>query len=473
MRPKRPTEPKRKKAKPRTRSSLFRKSLLDTFRKRWPNFRQADITTQLQLLKWIMRAFTQQRQHRSDPQAISIHHRELERDFGRGKFVQINALLKLFEVDTHYFSGKGKTASKRRETRRYWLSPDAERIYFEEQSRTSRRNLVALIDGNGRKVRTLPAAVDSLDSQGKKATFWIKEPLPTNLVPVDIGALGKLKAQLPAPDLYKAQDSKKEDYRLKYLGEVRRLAMTAPAGRGFMAHRYQEASTGRLSATDINLQSAPRAVRKAALSGLWDYDFQNCHYSILEQMAARYGLTCPAIAHYMANKEAVRQRLVADIGITLDQVKEALISIIYGARPQESRYVALYKTLNKDFGKLRSLIRHKAYKALSRDVRAATRPILAGWPAKRSRLVNEAGKAISTAVPKDRRMAHLLQGAEACILRAAFRLYPDKIVLLVHDGFVSTGQLDVGLLEAEVFRTTGYRMRLEEDRMAVGAGYDL
>lgn len=420
-----------------------------------------------------MRAFTQQRQHRGDPQAFSMHYRELERDFGRGNFSKLNAAIRLFEVDQHYFSGKGKTASKRRETRRYRLAPDAERIYLEEQSRTARRNLVALLDGNGRKVRKLPAAVDSLDSKGNKATVWIREQI-TNLVPVDIGALDKLKAQLPAPDLYKAQDSRKEDYRLRYLGEVRRLAMTVPAGRGFMAHRYQEASTGRLSATDINLQSAPRAVRKAALSGLWDYDFQNCHYSILEQMAQRYGLACPAIADYLANKAAVRQQLMADIGITEDQAKEALISIIYGARPQASRYVALYDALGEDFGKLRSLVRHQAFKALYRDVQAATRLILSRWPVSRSRLVkNEAGKLVSTALRKDRRMAHLIQGAEAYILRAAFRLYPDKIVLLVHDGFISTGKLDAGLLEAEVLRTTGYRMKLEEECMAVGAGYDL
>ena len=61
-------------------------------------------------------------------------------------------------------------------------------------------------------------------------------------------------------------------------------------------------------------------------------------------------------------------------------------------------------------------------------------------------------------------MAHLTQGAEAIILRAALRLCPDKIVLLVHDGFVTTEAIDTTTIEDTVCAETGYVMRLAGER---------
>ena len=178
------------------------------------------------------------------------------------------------------------------------------------------------------------------------------------------------------------------------------------------------------------------------------------------------------------HKEMIRQNLMDGVELDKKQAKEALIALVYGAKLQESRFVALYKAVGHDKAKLRTLIHHRDYKALKRDVAAAGKAILAGWKPGQRSLVNGVGKPISLYDGTDRNgnpkptspaklLAHLLQGAEAAMLKAAFRLYPDKIVLLVHDGFVATEPLDTSLIEAEVLRVTGYRMKLSGERIAV------
>ena len=82
----------------------------------------------------------------------------------------------------------------------------------------------------------------------------------------------------------------------------------------------------------INLQTVPREIKQVALHGLYEYDFENCHYAILHQLAAKHGLECPAIAHYLKYKRPVRKQIVDDIGLSLDEAKRCLIALIYGAR---------------------------------------------------------------------------------------------------------------------------------------------
>jgi len=71
--------------------------------------------------------------------------------------------------------------------------------------------------------------------------------------------------------------------RIESVGQLIRLANTNIAGRGFIIHRYAEFKTGRLYASGVSFQTAPRLIRKAALHSLYDYDMENCHYSIFEQ----------------------------------------------------------------------------------------------------------------------------------------------------------------------------------------------
>jgi len=100
--------------------------------------------------------------------------------------------------------------------------------------------------------------------------------------------------------------------------------------------------------------------------------------------------------------------------------------------------------------------------------------ILDNWPVNnRNYLTNDCKKGISIKEDKNKRMAHLIQGVEAFLLRTALRLYPDDIILLLHDGFVSTRQLDKEWIEKEVKDITEYDMELSESQLSVSYDYDM
>jgi hypothetical protein len=86
--------------------------------------------------------------------------------------------------------------------------------------------------------------------------------------------------------------------------------------------RYAEQSTGRLFAEGLSLQSAPREIRNAALAGCWDYDISNCHWSLINEVAATHGHICHAIRHYLANKAEVRSEIAEGAGITPAEAKD-------------------------------------------------------------------------------------------------------------------------------------------------------
>ena len=85
-------------------------------------------------------------------------------------------------------------------------------------------------------------------------------------------------------------------------------------------------------AKDTNFQTINSDIRKAALYGCYDYDIENCHYHILSKMADAFKYKSHHIQHYLDHKKDVRQELADRFGITIDQAKECLIALIYGAK---------------------------------------------------------------------------------------------------------------------------------------------
>ncbi len=67
-------------------------------------------------------------------------------------------------------------------------------------------------------------------------------------------------------------------------------------------------------------------------------------------------------------------------------------------------------------------------------------------------------------------LAHLLQGVEVTALEAAYRLYPEEIVLLQHDGFTATRPLDTKRIEAAMLEATGYRLEVKQKVIQVNLG---
>ena len=72
---------------------------------------------------------------------------------------------------------------------------------------------------------------------------------------------------------------------------------------------------------------------------------------------------------------------------------------------------------------------------------------------------------------RNKLLAHLLQGAEAALLRSLVVEFGPSMVLLQHDGFASQSRLDVPALEESMYRQTGFRMQVSEQRLMLPASF--
>ena len=96
--------------------------LLVALQTQWPHFRDEKIKRQLALIFCIRRAYHKKREHRETPNAFYMHYKELEYEFGRNGFNEINERLNLFHI-----SGTGSIS--RGVTKQYLLDAKADRIY--------------------------------------------------------------------------------------------------------------------------------------------------------------------------------------------------------------------------------------------------------------------------------------------------------------------------------------------------------
>jgi len=450
------------------RDRTINKPLLTAFQKHWPDFKSEPLEIQLSIIHTMRRAYHKRRQHKENEDAFYMTWQELEKEYGRGGFNAVNERLKLFHI-------VAEGSPLREVTKQYLLDDKADQIYSRARHKKQRGQLTKVYDGIGRLIKKLPGVFASKDVKNVTAKFWSDEQIP-QLVHVNLEALDKLADKLnqleSKPDLFVMANKRKIEHRLYYINELRSDAHWEITGRGNVAHRYQEAKTGRLSAMGINLQNAPRTVRKAALVNQWDYDFENCHYAIIQQMAKRYGMDCPNIECYLRLKSNIRKYLADEIGVNIQQIKRVLIAIIYGAHATDSQHAALFDAMG-DKEKVRQLLKTETFIGLHKEVKQARDVILDSWPTSRGSLINACDKGISIKEDKAKQMAHLVQGIEAFMLRTALRLYPDDIILLVHDGFVSTRQLDKERIKKAIKGTTGYDMNLSEEQISMPHDFDM
>lgn len=229
---------------------------------------------------------------------------------------------------------------------------------------------------------------------------------------------------------------------------------------------YREYPSGRLFAEGAhNLQTCRREVRRAALMGAWDVDVSNCHWALIQQMAARIGLDAPAVSHYLANKKQVRAAVAMAGGVSESDAKSVLIGLIYGMNLQASesdRRRAIIDMVGTD-----AAARLRVFAPLLelfREVQQLRGAIIADYAARTTRkqcIVNDAGNAIALTATPAEKLAHVLQGAEAAILRSVISAHGPSLKLLAHDGWVMADRPDKAAMQAEIEAATGYRVELE------------
>lgn len=410
---------------------------------------------------WI--AENKARQHKEFDGWYSLNHLELEARFGQGKFAKLNDKHQILEVR------KGTPAQT---TNGYRLLPD-----IAEALRSHLLNLnaspAALTKWVGPAGRAMyrPPRLSSPKVLRKLPALLKDKPLVLEYTPVDLAALARLDAQLACAERVSGPQ---RDQLLSMLGlgreiDLRRLrsilnrvrtsARLDLVGRGRIAHEYVQCDTGRLFATGVSLQSSPKLIKRVALHGYYEYDIENCHPSFFEALAGHAGVDCPMVRYYLTHKVAVRQEVSGRLGITVQQFKDCLLALTYGAAASLRSENNIPKEIGVD--KAREFFRDPFVAAFKQELMAGRKAILKRWPQKGGQIFNALGLPISTKAKASERLAHLLQGIEAQALLAIVAKYHGQILLLEHDGFVSRSPLDRHDVERLVYEATGFSLQFK------------
>ena len=478
--------PKREAKKPKVihanRYEQFDEAFLRYLGRYLPGFKGYAKDVRLALCGMIYEAPTRYRAHSHHEGYSRFTWQELEQSFGRKGFTAINQSLGLFEVLQD--AGREDWSVVEGRTKAYMLTEQASEIRANFLKGCFRRKPTKLLTQDGKELQTLPAsAMMAKNRHRPNENRRVFKNLPVStLVPVNLVQVKKLmvniEARLLAHDAGFIQgELLSEVPKPKFLKSLHQdAAMIVTKARsahwpGFVLHRYFEIESGRVYADGVgNLQNCYRVLREAAMTGLYDIDIENCHYSILAQMAASSGYQCTEVLHYLGNKKAVRESLATEFSISTRQAKDALIALIYGAKFSVRAKDALPKIFNST--KLAALIyKHPRFEALQQDITGARQAVLETHPVTNRTIKNKAGLVMRLDGSNDRQqLAHLLQGVEVVALEAAYRLYPKEIVLLQHDGFAATCQLDTKRIEAAILEATGYRLEVEQKAIQVNLG---
>lgn len=442
-----------------------------------PGFKRQPKDVRLALCAMIYEAPTRYRAHSHHDGYARFTWQELAQSFGRGRFNAINDELGLFEILKE--DGRESWSKAEERTKAYMLTEQVATIRADYLKGVFKRGATRLMTQDGKYLQSLPAsalAAKNKDGQNRRGFHGL--PV-TSLVPVNLVQIKKLMVSIEARllaheagfvtgELFSAPPN------IKFLKALHQdAAMLVSKARnvnwpGRVLHRYTESESGRVyAATTPNLQNCFRVLREAAMAGLYDIDIENCHYSILAQMAAAHGHQCTEVLAYLANKKQFRESLAAEFGISVRQAKDALIALIYGAKFSVRATDALPKIFN-DTRLAAKIYQHPKFLALRNDIAGARAVVLKAQTVTLRTIKNCRGLTMRLDGSNERQqLAHLLQGVEVAALEAAYRLYPKEIVLLQHDGFAATCQLDTKRIEAAILEATGYRLEVEQKAIQV------
>jgi hypothetical protein len=405
----------------------------------------------------------QQFQHKGDPAAFHYSCRQKERDFGRGGFERINDACEIFDVSDNW-------SIEHSQTKRHWLTgriKGAINCYLERPGQET-----PLITDSGRYISTPKPAIYGRDSNGRpcKAQFQIPYGIPINVENIN-AVLSFFQQWLnhflygnPAPDVKPPLDTANPvewlERRITALMKILALQANTVLELGHIPMRYVETPAGRLQGQSFHLQNEPREVRNAALASDWDYDIDNCHFSIVAQLSREHGQPVHIIESYMANKDEYRILVAEQAGITKSQSKTVLLALLYGAKSSASPYTAIAQEIGCRAAQ--RLFEASAFMEMDQAVQVARKAILADQKPYRGCYWNSLGKGIAATGSDRRVLAHLMQGIEAQMLGVVGKRYGDDLLLLMHDGWVARTPLPVQQLEDAIAEETGFTVSLSE-----------
>ena len=384
-----------------------------------------------------------------------------------------------FNVDDSYFHDP--TNKARSYTKRYTLKPEIKNIVDSYLKTRYDQPIKILV--NGKPYRTRKNAITARDINGnmKKSPAQISPAISVNVQNLhslerylsklyDTLLSGRTPRKSKFSHIYDDILSRSKDIFqqihiteiwLRITGELIRLSNIKPLPFGNLLQLYQETSTGRIQGKGIHLQTVPRPIRYETLrdQGLFQYDIENCHYQVLEQISP---MDLPTVKKYNSDKLAFRRAISQQADITIKQAKTALISIIYGAT--DSTGYSLSETLadrTETFLSLPDIV------GLFADIKTARKQIISSAPIVENQhgkfILNAIEKPISADEPPNSKLAHILQGYESQILNSILEIHAENVRLLLFDGFIADQKLNPLELEIQVLKSTGFKLRFTEE----------
>ncbi len=238
--------------------------------------------------------------------------------------------------------------------------------------------------------------------------------------------------------------------------------------------KYKEGNTGRLyQQSDCNLQACPSELRKVLLSGLgyYDYDIENCHYSILYQLLLKNNIDAnlfPVFKKYIEFKRDFREKLSKEFEIDLTTTKDILSALVNsGATNYKSRcFTGLKYEHIKD-----KILSNDTFVSLKKELKII-RMIIQQLYVKGDEVVNEIGKILELKIKtegkkrnlqKSKIMSHILHGYERLILDTVCNKYNDLLVLKIHDGWILRKNIQRKDIIDEIKIKTGLNVSLSKD----------
>jgi hypothetical protein len=213
------------------------------------------------------------------------------------------------------------------------------------------------------------------------------------------------------------------------------------------------------------LQNIKREVKKRILveHGLvWDYDVEGCAVTVLVQKALKQGLKekkIPVLLELYKNKNYIRTKLMDEIGISRDKVKDIISGIFNGAKINKTGDI--YKAIGRCEKTYLKMDSSPTLQRLKIDISTL-------WAFLKREVLESSGDVVGLA--NNRR----LTGSDKAnfyfkielLLNNCFIEFCDKLSIkyfLQHDGFTTNKRIDVSLLENLIKETTNYIVSLSED----------
>lgn len=279
------------------------------------------------------------------------------------------------------------------------------------------------------------------------------------------------------PDAYeKATGKKRSDDALpELLAELSKIKLDVIGG-GYYQHYCGRIFHNPYHGT-CNIQALPQEIRAILFEGYWDYDIDNCHPSIILQLARRAGVSSTQhLQYYLDQKSEVRSRLAHACGVTEKQIKRSLLAVTYGARiTSPTPFDSIPIELGYSQEAFEKFAGDPFVVGLKSEVDLAAEKIVGSYTVDDNILIYGRTFPIYSS-PSDRRkripdrrlISTIALHHESEIMLQIYRKFnPDA---LIYDGFLSRADIDQDELSAWVKQTTSLDIRFSKEQLRRRSG---